>query len=66
MRLCRYDYDLVLMHNFIAALSSVVNVQITVTDINDNAPQFGQDIYTTMVPEFLARTETALQVRVRV
>lgn len=46
----------------LAAQSSVVNVRITVTDINDNAPQFDRDVYTTVVPEFLALSASALQV----
>ena len=47
---------------FHAALSSAVNVQITVRDVNDNAPEFVQDIFTTTVPEFLALGGLALQV----
>jgi hypothetical protein len=35
-------------------LSSIVSVQITVGDVNDNAPRFSQNVYTSSVPEFLA------------
>lgn len=50
------------MYISIAALTSVVNVRIIVRDVNDNPPRFGQDIYTTSVPEFLAQGGTAFQV----
>ena len=33
---------------------SIVTVQLTISDINDNPPRFSQDIYSTSVPEFLA------------
>lgn len=45
------------------ALSSVVDVRITVSDVNDNPPRFSQDIFTTTVPEFLAVGALALQVQ---
>ena len=41
---------------------SVVSVQVTVTDVNDNPPEFSQDIYTATVPEFLAVGSSAFQV----
>lgn len=45
------------------ALTSVVNVRITVRDVNDNPPSFSQDSFTATVPEFLAVGGSALQVR---
>ena len=46
----------------VPSLSSIVNVQISVSDVIDNPPQFTQDIYTTTVPEFLATGASAFQV----
>lgn len=46
----------------VVALSSVVSILITVADVNDNCPQFGQDIFTTTVPEFLGIGASAFMV----
>ena len=43
-------------------LSSVVSVQITVSDINDNPPEFGQSFYSTSVSESLPTGASAFQV----
>ena len=43
-------------------LSSIVSVQITVGDVNDNAPRFSQNVYTSSVPEFLATGASATRV----
>ena len=43
-------------------LSSIVSVQITVGDVNDNAPRFTQNVYSTSVPEFLAVGASATRV----
>lgn len=43
-------------------LSSVVSVQISVVDVNDNAPTFSQNVYTASVPEFLATGASATRV----
>lgn len=43
-------------------LSSIVSVQISVGDVNDNAPRFSQNVYTTSVPEFLATGASAFRV----
>ena len=43
-------------------LSSIVSVQIAVGDVNDNAPRFTQNIYTSSVPEFLATGSSAIRV----
>ena len=45
-----------------SVFSSVVAVQVTVTDINDNGPIFGENIYTTTVPEYLPAGASAFQV----
>ena len=41
---------------------SQVTVQLTISDVNDNAPQFSQGVYTAEVPEFLAVGASALKV----
>ena len=38
----------------------MVPIHITVEDVNDNAPQFVQPLYTASVPEDLALGETIL------
>lgn len=43
-------------------LSSVVSIQITVSDINDNPPEFGQSFYSTSVSESLPTGASAFQV----
>lgn len=43
-------------------LSSIVSVQITVGDVNDNAPRFSQNVYSSSVPEFLATGASATRV----
>ena len=43
-------------------LSSIVSVQISVGDVNDNAPRFSQNVYTASVPEFLATGSSAARV----
>ena len=47
----------------IPPLSSIVSVQVAVGDVNDNAPRFSQNVYTSSVPEFLATGASATQVR---
>ncbi len=39
-----------------------MTVQLTVTDVNDNAPQFDQIIFTATVPEYLAQGSSVLRV----
>ena len=48
-----------LMHT---VLSSVVSVQITVSDVNDNPPEFAQSFYSTSVSESLPTGASAFQV----
>lgn len=45
-----------------AALSSVVDVVITVEDVNDNSPRFSRVTYTRTIPELLAVGEPVIQV----
>lgn len=57
------DYELIQRHNFIVratdsgdpALSSDVTVSVTVTDTNDNPPNFSQMLYEAFVSELAPR-----------
>ena len=57
------DYELMQRYNFIVratdsgepALSSDVSVTVTVTDTNDNPPNFSQALYETFVSELAPR-----------
>lgn len=57
------DYELIQRHNFIVratdngdpALSSDVSVTVTVTDANDNPPNFSQALYEALVSELAPR-----------
>lgn len=59
----RLDYELVQHHNFIVratdsgdpTLSSDVSVTVTVTDTNDNPPNFSQTLYESFVSELAPR-----------
>ncbi|CAG00464.1 unnamed protein product, partial [Tetraodon nigroviridis] len=59
----RLDYELVQRHNFIVratdsgdpTLSSDVSVTVTVTDTNDNPPNFSQTLYEAFVSELAPR-----------
>ena len=55
---------MIFTHSLPAALSSVVNVVITVEDVNDNAPQFSRDSYSRIIPELWAIGEPVLQVSI--
>ena len=45
-----------------AARSSVVSVQISISDANDNAPEFARDTFTTTVSELQGVAEPAYTV----
>lgn len=59
----RLDYELIQRHNFIVRatdsgdppLSSDVSVSVTVTDTNDNPPNFSQALYEAFVSELAPR-----------
>ncbi len=45
-----------------AALMSLVTVQLTISDVNDNFPRFQSDLYSAEIPEYLAVGASALTV----
>ena len=46
-------------------LSAVTTVNVNLTDVNDNAPTFGRDLYTAVVSEDAAIGESVVKVRLK-
>ena len=47
-----YNFTVQAIDNIIAGTSSEVNVTVVIFDLNDNVPNFSQDIYTSYWPEY--------------